>query len=173
MADTPGQEALAQKKAYVEFPLDGQVLQVKYLPAESDSALFGGNSNWRGPIWFPLNGLIIEALQRYHYYYGDGFTMEYPTGSGKYLTLHDIADALCDRLTSIFLRDGQGRRAVLGENEKNQTDPNFRDYILFHEYFNGDTGKGLGASHQTGWTGLIAKLLRPRNKPADMPKKNP
>jgi hypothetical protein len=143
-----------------QFTLDGQVMEVKYLPAESDSALFGGNSNWRGPVWMPLNGLIIEALQRYYYYYGDSFTVEYPTGSGTLLTLREIADALCERLVTLFLRDANGRRSVFGDNEKLQTDPHFKDYILFHEYFHGDTGKGLGASHQTGWTGLIAKVIQ-------------
>jgi len=145
-----------------EFPLDGQVLQVKYLPAESDSALFGGNSNWRGPVWMPINGLIVEALQRFHYYYGDELTVEYPTGSGTYMNLLEISEALCERLTSLFLRDSEGRRSVFGDNEKLQTDPHFKDYVLFHEYFHGDTGKGLGASHQTGWTGLIAKVIQPR-----------
>ena len=145
-----------------EFPLDGQVLQVKYLPAESDSALFGGNSNWRGPVWMPVNGLIVECLQRYHYYYGDSLTVEYPTGSGKQMNLLEVSEALCDRLTSLFLRDASGQRPVLGDNTKLQTDPHFKDYILFHEYFHGDNGKGLGASHQTGWTGLIAKVIQPR-----------
>jgi hypothetical protein len=147
-----------------EFPVDGQVLEVKYLPAESDSSLFGGNSNWRGPVWMPINGLIIEALQRYHYYYGDGFTVECPTGSGKFLNLMEVTDILADRLTSLFLRDDQGKRSVFGTNEKLQTDPHFKDYILFHEYFHGDTGQGLGASHQTGWTGLIAKVIQPRKR---------
>jgi hypothetical protein len=149
-----------------EFPVDGQVLQVKYLPAESDSALFGGNSNWRGPVWMPINGLIIEALQRFHYYYGDGLTVEYPSGSGRQMTLLEVSEALCDRLTNLFLRNAEGQRTVFGDNPKLQTDPHFKDYILFHEYFNGDTGKGLGASHQTGWTGLIAKVIQPRKPSA-------
>ena len=149
-----------------EFPLDGQVLQVKYLPAESDSALFGGNSNWRGPVWMPINGLIIEALQRFHYYYGDGLTVEYPTGSGKQMTLLEVSEALCNRLTNLFLRNAEGERTVFGDNQKLQTDPHFKDYILFHEYFNGDNGKGLGAAHQTGWTGLIAKVIQPRKPSA-------
>jgi hypothetical protein len=145
-----------------EFPLDGQNLQVKYLPAESDSALFGGNSNWRGPVWMPLNVLLIEALQRYHFYYGEGFTLECPTGSGQFLNLHQVAQMLCDRLINLFQRDASGKRAVYGDREKLQSDPHFSDYILFHEYFHGDTGKGLGASHQTGWTGMIAKVIQPR-----------
>jgi hypothetical protein len=145
-----------------QFPVDGQTLEVKYLPAESDSSLFGGNSNWRGPIWMPVNGLLIEALQRYYYYYGDSFTLEYPTGSGNFMNLNQVADALCNRLLGLFLKDDKGRRVVFGDNEKMQTDPYFKDYVLFHEYFNGDTGKGLGASHQTGWTGLIARVIQNR-----------
>ncbi|TDX00971.1 MGH1-like glycoside hydrolase domain-containing protein [Dinghuibacter silviterrae] len=145
-----------------QFPVDGQILEVKYLPAESDSALFGGNSNWRGPVWMPINTLLIEALQRYHYYYGDGLTIECPTGSGQYLNLHQIAQLLCDRLIGLFQRDASGRRAVFGNRDKLQNDPHFRDYILYHEYFHGDNGTGLGASHQTGWTGMIAKVIQPR-----------
>ncbi len=144
------------------FHADGKLFDVEYLPGESDSYMFGGNSNWRGPIWFPVNFLLIEALQRFHHYYGDDFKVEYPTGSGEYFTILQIADELTKRLTRIFLRDKNGRRAVFGDNEKFQSDPHFRDYILFHEYFHGDDGRGLGASHQTGWTGLIAKLLQPR-----------
>lgn len=145
-----------------ELRLDGQVLQVKYVPGESDSNMFGGNSNWRGPIWMPINFLIIESLQRFHHYYGDDFKVEYPTHSGKYHTLNDISEELSKRLAHVFLRDEQGRRAVHGEYEKMQRDPHFKDYVLFFEYFHGDNGKGLGASHQTGWTGLIGKLLMPR-----------
>jgi len=146
-----------------ELKVDGQVLTIKYTPAESDNALFGGNSNWRGPIWFPVNFLLIESLQRFHIYYGDDFKIEYPTGSGKLLTLFEISNELSKRLSAIFLRNAKGVRPVFGQQEKFQQDPHFRDYILFHEYFNGDNGKGLGASHQTGWTGLIAKLLLPWN----------
>ncbi|MES2734496.1 MAG: glucosidase [Bacteroidota bacterium] len=142
--------------------VNGSTFSVNYQPGESESDLFGGNSNWRGPIWFPVNYLIIESLQRFHYYYGDDFKVEYPTGSGIYLTIDQIADALINRLSKIFLRDENGRRTFFGENEKLQTDPHFRDYILFYEYFHGDNGSGLGASHQTGWTGLIAKLLQPK-----------
>ena len=140
----------------------GQDFTVRYEPGESRSTLFGGNSNWRGPIWFPVNFLIIESLQRFHHYYGIDFKVEYPANSGDYSTLLEIADGLTERLTRLFLRDDQGRRPVFGSYQQMQTDPNFRDYLLFYEYFNGDTGCGLGASHQTGWTGLIAKLLQPR-----------
>ncbi len=145
------------------FNVNGQDLSVSYQPAESDSGLFGGNSNWRGPIWFPVNFLIIESLQKFHHYYGDDFKVEYPTGSGKFYTINNIAEALTDRLNNIFLRDNNGRRPVLSDNEKFQTDPHFKDYLLFYEYFHGDNGRGVGASHQTGWTGLVAKLLQPRS----------
>jgi hypothetical protein len=147
------------------FHCDGQMLTVGYEPAESNSALFGGNSNWRGPIWFPVNYLIIESLQKFHHYYGDDFKIECPTGSGQYLTINGVANELGRRLDRIFLRDESGRRPVFGQHEKLQTDPHFRDYLLFHEYFHGDDGRGLGASHQTGWTGLVAKLLHPRREP--------
>jgi len=132
---------------------------VRYTPAESDSSMFGGNSNWRGPIWFPVNYLIIESLQKFHYYYGDDFKVECPTGSGQFLTLKNIAADLTHRLCSIFTRDSSGNRPVFGHYEKLQTDPHFKDHLLFFEYFHGDNGRGVGASHQTGWTGLIAKLL--------------
>ena len=142
----------------------GQTFRVEYSPGESESGIFGGNSNWRGPIWFPTNFLIIESLQRFHYYYGDDFKVECPTHSGQYLTLAQIADHLSERLTRLFHRDANGRRPIYGDNELLQNDPNFRDYLLFYEYFHGDDGRGLGAPHQTGWTGLIAKLLMPRQK---------
>ncbi|QJX48047.1 glucosidase [Hymenobacter taeanensis] len=142
---------------------DGKKMKVQYEPGEAETALFGGNSNWRGPIWFPLNFLLIESLQRFHHYYGDDFKVEYPTHSGQYSTLLEIADALSSRLTKLFLRNDEGIRPALGQEKRWQTDPHFRNYVLFHEYFHGDTGQGLGASHQTGWTGLIAKLLQPRN----------
>jgi hypothetical protein len=135
---------------------------VRYEPAESHSGLFGGNSNWRGPIWFPINYLLIEALQKFHHYYGDDFKVECPTHSGRFLTLAQIADELEGRLVSLFLRDERGKRPFHGANERLQGDPHFRDHLLFHEYFNGDTGEGLGASHQTGWTGLVAKLIDQR-----------
>jgi hypothetical protein len=144
------------------FRVNGNAFTVAYQPGESDSSLFGGNSNWRGPIWFPVNYLIIESLQRFHHYYGDDFKVEYPTGSGNYLTIQEIANELIKRLTRLFKKDANGRRAIYGDCEKHQNDPYFRDYLLFYEYFNGDNGKGLGASHQTGWTGLIAKLLQPK-----------
>ncbi|QKG55806.1 glucosidase [Hymenobacter sp. BRD128] len=138
-------------------------ITVNYQPAESETDLFGGNSNWRGPIWMPVNFLLVEALQRFHHYFGEDFKVEYPTHSGQYSTLLDVADALTVRLTKLFLRDpGTGRRACFGDSDLLQHDPNFKDYVLFNEYFNGDTGHGLGASHQTGWTGLIAKLLQPK-----------
>jgi hypothetical protein len=144
------------------FEVMGMPLAVRYQPAESDSGLFGGNSNWRGPIWFPVNYLLIESLQKFHHYYSDDFKVECPTGSGRLLTLAEVADELSARLSRIFLRDPSGQRPVFGDNQKLQTDPHFRDHVLFHEYFHGDTGRGVGASHQTGWTGLIAKLLQPR-----------
>jgi hypothetical protein len=137
-------------------------LAVRYVPGDSDSDMFGGNSNWRGPVWFPVNYLIIESLQKFHHYYGDDFKIECPTGSGRYLTILQVAEELTRRLTRLFLRDQQGRRAADGEQSQYQADPNFRDYLQFYEYFDGDTGRGLGASHQTGWTGLVAKLLQPR-----------
>jgi hypothetical protein len=124
--------------------------------------MFGGNSNWRGPVWLPVNYLLIESLQKFHHYYGDDFRVECPTGSGRYLTIEGVADELAHRLTRIFLKDAAGRRAVFGDDERLQRDPRFRDRVLFYEYFHGDTGRGLGASHQTGWTALVAKLLQPR-----------
>jgi hypothetical protein len=140
--------------------VNGSVYQVDYEPAESTTGLFGGNSNWRGPIWFPLNYLLIESLQRFDYYYGSDFKIECPTGSGCLLTLGGVATELSRRLTRLFVRGEDGRRPVHGGSEKFQTDPHWRDLILFHEYFHGDNGAGLGASHQTGWTGLVAKLLQ-------------
>ncbi|SFF26149.1 MGH1-like glycoside hydrolase domain-containing protein [Thermoflexibacter ruber] len=142
-----------------QYYANGRTYSVSYLPGESDSSMFGGNSNWRGPIWFPINYLIIESLQKFHEYYGDMQKFEYPTGSGKMFTLKEIAQMLTDRLIKIFVQDEQGTRVVFGEYEKMKKDPHFKDNILFYEYFNGDTGKGLGASHQTGWTGLIASLI--------------
>jgi len=133
---------------------------VNYEPGESATGAFGGNSNWRGPIWFPINFLLVEALQKYHEFYGDDFTVECPTGSGTKLTLGQVAQELSQRLTTIFLRDGQGRRAVFGDNATFQTDAQWRDYIPFYEYFHGDSGRGVGASHQTGWTAVVANLLQ-------------
>jgi hypothetical protein len=146
------------------FNCAGSALAVKYLPAESDSGLFGGNSNWRGPIWFPLNYLLIESLQKFHHYYGEDFKVECPTGSGSFVTIEQVAEELTRRLCRIFLRDEQGRRAAFGDCPKLQNDPHFRDHVLFYEYFDGDSGRGMGASHQTGWTGVIAKLLQPRRR---------
>ncbi|MCI0360731.1 MAG: glucosidase [Planctomycetaceae bacterium] len=146
------------------FPCNGQNLTVAYEPGESGSGLFGGNSNWRGPIWMPVNYLLIESLQKFHHYYGDDFKVECPTGSGQFLTLDGVARELSRRLSGLFLRDEAGRRPVFGDCHRLQTDPHFRDYVLFHEYFHGDSGRGVGASHQTGWTGLIAKLLQPRRE---------
>jgi len=140
--------------------LDGKEFCLNYEPAESTSGLFGGNSNWRGPIWFPLNFLLIEALQKYHYYLGDEFLIEYPSNSGKQVTLWDISMDLTRRLIQIFLKDEKGWRPLYGGMEKFQTDPHWKDYILFHEYFHGDNGAGLGASNQTGWTGVVAKLIQ-------------
>jgi hypothetical protein len=140
--------------------VDGMRYGVQYEPAESSSGLFGGNSNWRGPIWFPVNYLLIESLQKFHHYLGDGFTVEFPTGSGQQMNLAQVASEISRRLSSIFLRDPSGKRPAFGSSEKLQRDPHFRDHLLFHEYFHGDDGSGVGASHQTGWTGLVAKLLQ-------------
>jgi len=139
--------------------VDGMQFTIKYTPAESDSGLFGGNSNWRGPIWMPMNYLLIESLHKFHEFYGDDYKIECPTNSGNFMNLKQVADELYSRVSNLFLRDANGRRAVFGHYEKMQTDPNFKDYILFHEYFDGDNGRGVGASHQTGWTGLIATCL--------------
>ena len=144
------------------FEWDGNAMTVEYQPGESTSGLFGGNSNWRGPIWFPVNYLIIESLQKFHHYYGDDFKIECPTGSGRYLTISEVAAELGHRLARLFTRNETGRRPVFGENDRLQSDPNFRDYINFHEYFHGENGRGVGAAHQTGWTGLIAKIIQPR-----------
>jgi hypothetical protein len=154
----------ALSRAHRDHPfvkdVGGMKYQVDYEPAESTSGLFGGNSNWRGPIWFPMNYLIIESLQKYHFFYGDDFKVECPTGSGTMMTLAEVATELSQRLTRIFLRDKNGRRPVYERTEKFQNDPHWRDLILFFEYFHGDIGAGVGASHQTGWTGLVAKLLQ-------------
>ena len=141
------------------FSVHGDEYGVNYLPAESDTGMFGGNSNWRGPIWMPVNGLLIRALLQYYLYYGDAFKVECPTGSGNWMNLFDVSQEIANRLTSIFLRDESGRRPVFGGAEKFQTDPNWRDCLLFYEYFHGDNGAGMGASHQTGWTGVVAKLI--------------
>ncbi len=147
------------------FHVNGMDMSVRYLPAESDSGVFGGNSNWRGPIWFPVNYLLIESLQKFHHYYGDDFKIECPTGSGTFISLDEAASEIATRLTRIFLRDETGKRAVMSKHPRLQDDPHFRDHIQFYEYFHGDTGRGVGAAHQTGWTGLVAKLLQPRQRP--------
>jgi hypothetical protein len=132
---------------------------VQYQPAESNTSLFGGNSNWRGPIWFPMNFLLIESLQRFHHYFGENFKVECPTGSGHMMTLNEVAAEISRRLSRIFLRGKDGRRPVAGGAEVFQSDPHWNNLVLFYEYFHGDNGAGLGASHQTGWTALVAKLL--------------
>ncbi len=154
----------ALSRAHLKYPyelkVDGDVRRVTYEPAESTTGLFGGNSNWRGPIWFPANFLMIEALQKYHHYYGPDYRVECPRGSGRFLNLNEVAADLSRRLINIFLKDQDGRRPVYGGAERFQTDPLWRDYVLFYEYFHGDNGAGLGASHQSGWTSLVAKLIQ-------------
>jgi hypothetical protein len=147
-----------EKHPYI-FHAQGQEYRVDYLPGESNTGMFGGNSNWRGPIWMPVNVMIIRALLDFYMYYGDNFKIECPTGSGKMMNLFEVSKEIAERLTRIFTRDEHGRRPVYGGTEKFQTDPHWRDHILFNEYFHGDNGAGLGASHQTGWTGLVAKLI--------------
>ena len=157
-----GIRALSRRHRDAPFVLqaDGQQFRVDYEPGESSTGMFGGNSNWRGPVWFPVNYLIIESLQKFHYYYGDAYKVECPTGSGRMLSLWEVAAEISARLCRLFLRDGEGRRPAYGTQALLQRDPHFRDHILFHEYFHGDSGVGLGASHQTGWTALVAKLLQ-------------
>jgi hypothetical protein len=142
---------------------------VAYVPGESDSGLFGGNSNWRGPVWMPMNYLLVEALERYHHFYGEGFTVECPTGSGRRMNLGEVAREIAARLASLFLPDAQGRRPCHGDDRRYADDPHFRDLVLFHEYFHGDTGRGVGASHQTGWTALAVRLIErmPRGRSGD------
>ena len=156
-----GIRALSRYHADHPFVVDvgGQEYRVSYLPAESDTGMFGGNSNWRGPIWMPVNAVLIRALLSFYLYYGDSFKIECPTGSGKLMNLSEVSKEIANRLERIFLRDQSGRRPVFGGTEKFQTDPLWRDNILFYEYFHGDNGAGLGASHQTGWTGIVAKLI--------------
>jgi hypothetical protein len=139
---------------------DGKEYKIEYGPGESTTAVFGGNSNWRGPLWFPVNFLLIESLQKFHHYLGEEFKVECPTGSGQMFTLWEVAAELSRRLTRLFLCDENGRRPVHGENLIYRDDPNWRELVLFYEYFHGDNGAGLGASHQTGWTALVAKLLQ-------------
>jgi hypothetical protein len=142
------------------LPVDGQEFRVAYEPAESHSNLFGGNSNWRGPVWFPVNFLLVESLQKLHHYYGDEFRVECPTGSGSYMTLWEAAAEISRRLTRPFLRAADGARPVHNGHRLYAEDPHWRDLLLFYEYFHGDEGSGVGASHQTGWTGMVAKLLQ-------------
>ncbi len=146
------------------FQLNGQKETIGYLPAESDSGLFGGNSNWRGPIWFPINFLIIESLQKFHHYYGDALKVEFPTRSGHFMNLWDVSMELSKRLIKLFERDGQGKRPLFGGIKKFNEDPHWKDLLLFNEYFHGDNGAGLGASHQTGWTALVAKLIQQKGE---------
>jgi len=161
-----GVRALSKVHERQPYRLDcgGMSNEVAYWPAESHNGLFGGNSNWRGPIWMPVNYLLIESLQKFHHYYGDDFKIECPTGSGNFMTINNVADELARRLSKLFLKGDDGQRPVLKYHSKLAGDEHFKDYVLFHEYFHGDTGRGVGASHQTGWTGLVAKLLQPRRE---------
>jgi hypothetical protein len=156
-----GIRALSRVHGLNPFKLEvnGMTHRVDYEPAESSTGLFGGNSNWRGPIWFPVNFLLIESLQKFHHFFGDQYRVEFPTGSGQQKTLWEVSADISRRMSRIFLRNDDGRRPVFGENEKFQLDEYWRDCVPFHEYFHGDTGRGVGASHQTGWTGLVAKLI--------------
>jgi hypothetical protein len=156
-----------------KLEVSGMEHRVDYEPGETSTGLFGGNSNWRGPIWFPVNYLLVESLQKFHHYFGKNFKVEFPTGSGKMMTLWEAAGELSRRMTGIFLRDARGRRPVFGRIEKFHADPHWRDLVLFHEYFHGDTGSGLGASHQTGWTGLVTKLLQQSGESRDCEKPEP
>jgi len=142
------------------FSHEGQEHRVAYVPGDSDTGMFGGNSNWRGPVWMPINFLLYTALLRLYAYYGDGFKIECPTGSGQLMTLMDVSHELGERLSRTFLRDASGRRPVNGRAQKFNDDPHWQDLVLFHEYFHGDTGAGIGASHQTGWTGCIARIVQ-------------
>ena len=151
-----------EQKPY-RLDLGGKTHEVRYWPGDSQNGLFGGNSNWRGPIWMPVNFLLIESLQKFHHYYGDDFKIECPVGSGKLVTLNDAANEIAHRLAKLFLKGKDGQRPAMKSHAKLASDPHFRDHILFHEFFHGDDGRGLGASHQTGWTGIIAKLLHPRH----------
>jgi hypothetical protein len=161
-----------QEKPYA-LNINGTEHRVAYEPGESSTGVFGGNSNWRGPIWFPVNFLLVESLQKFHHYLGNDFTIEFPTGSGNMKTLWDVAGELSRRMTNIFLRDEEGRRPVFGPLEKFQMDPHWRDLILFHEYFDGDSGSGVGASHQTGWTGLVTKLMQQSGESRELKKTEP
>jgi hypothetical protein len=150
-------------RAYYDHPyqlnIDGNEYGIQYEPAESRTGMFGGNSNWRGPIWFPINYLLIEALEKYHHFYGDTVQVECPTGSGNFMNLQQVALEISTRLSRLFLRGADGRRPCFGDDPRFVDDPHWRDYVQFHEYFQGDTGRGLGASHQTGWTALITRCI--------------
>jgi hypothetical protein len=141
------------------FRVGNEEYRVDYVPAESNTGLFGGNSNWRGPIWFPVNYLLIEALERYHHFYGDAFTVECPTGSGRRMNLAEVAHEIAARLARLFLPDARGRRPCHGPDERYAKDPHWKDLVLFYEYFHGETGRGIGANHQTGWTALAVRCL--------------
>jgi hypothetical protein len=153
--------------------INGTEHRVDYEPGEALTGLFGGNSNWRGPIWFPVNFLLVESLQKFHHYLGNDFKVEFPTGSGNLKTLWDVAGELSRRMTNIFIRDEKGHRPVFGNSNKFQTDPHWRDLVLFHEYFHGDSGSGVGASHQTGWTGVVTKLMQQRGEFRESQKTKP
>jgi hypothetical protein len=157
-----GIRALSQvyRDAPFVLPVNGNRHEVRYEPGESSCGMFGGKSNWRGPIWFPVNYLLIESLQKFHHYLGDDFKVECPTGSGNWMTLWDVAAELSRRLTRMFLRNDAGVRPANAANSLYSDDAHWRDLVLFYEYFHGDDGRGVGASHQTGWTGLVAKLLQ-------------
>jgi hypothetical protein len=148
-----------EKHPYI-MNVGGQEYRVNYLPGESDTDMFGGNSNWRGPIWMPVNFLVVRALLKFYLYYGDNFKVECPTGSGRMMNLFEVMEEIFERVTRLFLRDSNGHRPVYGGAKKFQEDPHWRDHLLFYEYFHGENGAGLGASHQTGWTGLVAMMIR-------------
>jgi hypothetical protein len=154
----------AHRKDPFTFECAGENYSVEYTPGESVTSMFGGNSNWRGPIWFPTNFVLIEALERYHYFYGDDFKIEYPTGSGKLLTLREVSMDLCDRLIKLFTPRPDGSRHFVGAHHPHRGNPLWDEHLLFHEYFHAETGKGLGASHQTGWTALVARLIREKHQ---------
>ena len=148
-------------KPYI-FRADGREYRVDYVPGEGNTQLFGGNSNWRGPVWFPINYLIVEALERYCHFYGDDLKVECPTGSGNLLNLRQVANEIIRRLVSLFLPDDQGKRPCHGEDPRYASDPHWKKLVLFYEYFHGETGRGCGAAHQTGWTGIVGRLMRHR-----------
>jgi Mannosylglycerate hydrolase MGH1-like glycoside hydrolase domain len=150
-----------------ELRADGKVYTVKYVPGESDTGLFGGNSNWRGPVWMPVNFLLVEALERYGLFYGPDFKVECPTGSGQWMNMQQVADEIFSRLMKIFQRDANGHRPVNGGDQRYAGDPHWRDLLLFYEYFHGDSGRGVGASHQTGWTALVARIMASRGMRQD------